>query len=213
MERAPGRPVLRSPGSTRALPGARAFTLVELMIVVAIIGVLAALAIYGVRRYLAASKTSEAKQTVGAIQRDAVAAFERETAPSEDINEGNVSSTMQHKLCATAIAVPNAVPKGTKYQPSTQDGKDFHSGDFQTGWWCLRFRVDQPIYYQYVYTKDSSAAAPNNPAKCANNCYEAAALGDLNGNNVVSRFAMTGQITPSQELKNATQLYIENETE
>ena len=45
------------------------FTLIELMIVVAIIGVLAALAIYGVRRYLASAKTSEAKNTIGAISR------------------------------------------------------------------------------------------------------------------------------------------------
>ena len=37
------------------------FTLVELMIVVATVGVLAVLAIYGVRKYIANSKTAEAR--------------------------------------------------------------------------------------------------------------------------------------------------------
>jgi len=184
------------------------------MIVVAIIGVLAALAIYGVRRYLTSAKTSEARNNLGAIARGASAAFNRETAPAEDLPDGAESSGLTHSLCGDASVVPVAVPKGNKYQPITENGKDFETTDAITGWKCVRFRMSQPHYYQYQYHRDTSPVAPNNPAVCAANCFEAGAVGDLDGDNVPALFALTGHVNVvTKKLKLSSSIYVEQQDE
>jgi type IV pilus assembly protein PilA len=175
------------------------------MIVVAIIGVLAALAIYGVRRYLASSKTSEAKNTIGAISRGASGAYERENAASELLDEGGSSAKAMHSLCLTTPVVPSTKAKiaGLKYQPSAAAGADYQVAP----WQCLKFSMAQPQYYMYQYTSDASSTA-------AGATLTVMAYGDLDGDGVTSTFTRNGAIdATSKELRLATQVSILDEFE
>src|SRR5690606_11494753 len=77
----------------------RGFTLVELMIVVAIVAILAALAVYGVSKYVKNANTAEARDALGSMAKDAVAAFQKEAMSSTAVLTLGDSSDVLHKLC------------------------------------------------------------------------------------------------------------------
>ncbi|MEO7328237.1 MAG: prepilin-type N-terminal cleavage/methylation domain-containing protein [Minicystis sp.] len=121
----------------RSMTPLRGFTLVELMIVVAIIGVMAALAVVGYRRYINAAGTGEAKSMIQGIRAG------EEMYRQEMLVYLGPSATLDDYYPQT-----DKLPKDKKWnwvQPT-----DARYTDAVKGWQLLNVVSDAPVRFGYA---------------------------------------------------------------
>jgi type IV pilus assembly protein PilA len=119
----------------------RGFTLIELMIVVAIIGILAAVAIPAFMDYMKKSKKTEASLNLNKIAKNSKVYY--------NTNAGFVTKAGDEAPAAGGSNCSNASKKFTVDTAAWQDS---------AGWQELDFQVDEPNLFSYEYVPGSTIA-------------------------------------------------------
>ena len=175
----------------------RAFTLIELMIVVAIIGILAAVAIPAFMKYIRRSKTVEATMNVRKLFDSSVSYFEGEHA-------NKTGQALAKQFPTNAGPSPGATAtaaccgqKGDKCVPAPTN--------FQSDTWSsLNFSVDDPFYFSYQYNSAGTETGAN---------FQAYAFGDLDCDSIYSTYERSGSVMTDRSVSGGSGLYSKNEIE
>ncbi|QQR88902.1 MAG: prepilin-type N-terminal cleavage/methylation domain-containing protein [Myxococcales bacterium] len=172
------------------------FTLIELMIVVAILGILAAVAIPAFVGYVRRSKTSEATGNLNALFKGAASYYNQERSTQ------GLTATAAGNCTVASIALTPADPGADKQQTN------FITSN--AGWAALGFAVADFVYFGYQVT--SAGASCTNTASDTT-IYTFAAHGDLDGDDTNSTFELAIGSDANNELYHSRGFFIQNETE
>lgn len=191
------------------------FTLIELMVVVAIIGILAAVAIPAFLKNAKKAKTTEATINVKKLSDGAVSYYHEEknaagTAIPIAKQFPDTAATATEPALATCCAASSQ-----KCQP------DPNLWSAPT-WQALKFSMDDPHYYAYGYTRGAASTAgtaigliaePGGATGTPTEWYFADAQGDLNCDATYSTFEMLGAIMTDGSVTTGAGLFKDKELE
>ena len=175
----------------------KGFTLIELMIVVAIIGVLAAVAIPAFMKYIRKSKTTEAVENVKKIYEGA-----RSYYMEESNSRGSVVPIAKQFPIDTALST---TPSNNSCCGSAGDKCSPNPTLWDSnGWNALKFSMDDPHYYFYYYTSTGTDTTAY---------FTARASGNLDCDSHFATFEMVGRATGDRSVTGQAGIYRNRELE
>ncbi len=178
--------------SLRTARSRAGFTLVELMIVVAVLGVLVATALPSFAAFVRRSKTSEAVEKLAYLFRmsSTYATGERSLRA---VRTAPLPTMFPQSVARTPAAIPRAVrvvdPAGAWNQPT---------------WEALSFAISDPHYYSYEYVSSGGSSTA---------MFSARGVGDLDGDGRASTFERSGRLTPTGEMQGSPGIWMNSELE
>ncbi|MDJ0761709.1 MAG: pilin [Myxococcota bacterium] len=154
------------------------FTLIELMIVVAIIGILAAVAIPAFINYMKRAKTSEASVNIKTIADGAISYFDA-------LHSADGTTRVSHCLPGEKTWTPAADVTANGYVPNDAIKAEFVSAEDGI-WQALGWAgPDKPFLYQYQWTEETACPAVDDETALIE------ARSDLDGDGTFSNFSRT----------------------
>ncbi|MEO0326168.1 MAG: prepilin-type N-terminal cleavage/methylation domain-containing protein [Myxococcota bacterium] len=191
------------------------FTLIELMIVVAIIGILAALAIPAFLNYVKRSKTSEAPSQLESLFTGAATLYERSNGQAALIGRGVAAANTTRCVIAEDAT--------TGFVPSDQK-QTVNWGTLATApeFVALGFQVSDPIYFNYLADVQvggaggeigTSGIVCGNASAVGDLIYNLDATADLDADTELSLYRLSVGLDQGNTLYKNADIFKQNELE